>query len=144
MGLMPPGNWTFDQFLDDDRPAAERDGMVHSEQLEANLGEALERAGVLPTLAQLADVAMITFQRVRVGRPGAVSNWILTQAFNDLTDLIDLLHSGRGRPAALVARTLFEHLVNFCIVEDCPAEAERYEAGQAPGSGVAQRDPSWA
>lgn len=51
---------------------------------------------------------------------------ILNQAINDFLDLFYEAMSGRGRPAARTARSLFEHLVNLRWVRSSPVEAQQY------------------
>src|SRR5262245_34821376 len=51
---------------------------------------------------------------------------ILNQALNDFLDLFYEAMSGRGRPAARTARSLFEHVVNLRWIRSSAAEAERY------------------
>jgi hypothetical protein len=53
------------------------------------------------------------------------------QAINDFADLCYELVTCRGRPALRVARSLFEHLVNFNDVLSDPDSLARYQAHHA-------------
>lgn len=77
----------------------------------------------------MTDALTVLFTSVHI--QGSPSNRILTQAFNDVVDLASDVRSGRGRPAALLSRALFQHLVNYCSVEKDPDAAARYLASEA-------------
>lgn len=126
--FLPPGGGNAFRFLTGDQPPGATDGFFHTGLIPFKLSE-LSGGEVDEALSAFTDAVIVLFTSVHF--KGSPSNRILTQAFNDVVDLASDIRSGRGRPTALLARALFEHLVNYCSVEKDQEVAARYLASEA-------------
>lgn len=135
--MYPPERDDVFRFLPDDLPPAETDGLISLDMIENRLASLITES-VDPALDDLVEAVTTLFSSIHV--EGSPANRILTQAFNDVIDLVRDVRQGRGRPAALLSRALFEHLVNFCTVEGSDVAAKRYVDSQAVAIDLMIRD----
>lgn len=138
--FVPRGDGNAFRFVNGDQPPGETDGICPIELIPYKISEMTE--GTMDeALTGLTDALTVLFTTIHT--QGSPSNRILTQAFNDVVDLVSDIRSGRGRPSALLARTLFEHLVNYCTVENDPAAAARYLASEAVAENLMFDNLDW-
>lgn len=138
--FIPPGDSDPFRYLTSNLPPGATDGFFHTSLIPDRLHE-LTGGVVSEALRTLTDSLTVLFTSIHV--QNAPSNKILTQAFNDAVDLCSEVESGRGRPAALLARVLFEHLVNYCTVESDQGAAARYLASEAIGRDLMIQNLEW-
>ncbi|MFD7864109.1 DUF5677 domain-containing protein [Streptomyces sp. NPDC059783] len=110
--------------LDFSVPPSQRHGVAVGGELAANMRRRLPEFPDLLTAA-LEEVHIVT-RRFFTETTNQSATVVGNHAFNDLDSFIDGLLSGDGRSAARAARSLFEHLVNYCEVMSSPEAAERY------------------
>ena len=138
--FLPPGDEDPFQYVSSELPPGATDGFFHTSFIPGRLYE-LSGGAVSEALRTLTDALTVLFTSIHV--ENSPSNKILTQAFNDAVDLCTDIQSGRGRPAALLARVIFEHLVNYCTVEDDHSAAERYLGSEAVGADLMFKNFEW-
>ncbi|MET9886039.1 DUF5677 domain-containing protein [Streptomyces sp. NPDC006430] len=106
---------------------------------------ALLRA-LLPLAEERAalNVALHTFTRSYWAQAeNKACSVIFNHALNDFTLLLAHLWGGDGRSAIRAARSLYEHLVNYCFVSNDPAAADRYLGHQAVTHQILAKSRKW-
>ncbi|MFE1236701.1 DUF5677 domain-containing protein [Streptomyces tendae] len=105
-------------------PPSQRYGVMHKHEIRTNMESRLpELPHILSKTLEEAHVVIRQFFTLTTNKSAAI---VGNHAFNDLDSFIDCILSGDGRSAARAARSLYEHLINYCEVTSSPAAAERY------------------
>jgi hypothetical protein len=121
----------FTEHVDTSTPIGDRSAGTYSiREIEKALLAAFSET-VVPAMQNVLE-ALFPFLRLfyQEGQARAV-HVVMTQAFNDYSDLTYDLIAGRGRSAIRVSRALYEHLVHYCEVSDNANSAQRYEDHEA-------------
>ncbi|MEU9236848.1 DUF5677 domain-containing protein [Streptomyces subrutilus] len=90
------------------------------------------------------NVALHTFSRSYWATvENRACSTIYNHAVNDFTLLLALLWGGDGRNAVRAARSLYEHLVNYCFVSSDSGAAARYMGHEAVTHQIIAKSRKW-
>jgi hypothetical protein len=112
------------QEVDFSVPPSERSGIVLKAEIRDIISYALP--DLKPLIADMLEALHVVGRRFFTEANSEAGVIIGNHALNDFDSLIDFLLSGDGRNAARTARSLYEHLINYCEVMGSPASSERY------------------
>lgn len=110
-------------------PPSERHGVASEGEIAANIE--MRAPGFIVHLRSISEELHVTSRRFFTETTNQAAVIVGNHSFNDYDSFSGSLISGDGRSAARTARSLFEHLVNYCEVSSSRVAAERYLAHSA-------------
>ncbi|MEU6340260.1 DUF5677 domain-containing protein [Streptomyces sp. NPDC046977] len=108
---------------------SKRFGISIAGELEENLRFKLE--ALRPLTEEVSKLLFYTSRRFWASIENEACSIIFNHAVNDFDSLLPLLWNGDGRNAARAARSLYEHLINYCWVAAHDEGRDRYLAHEA-------------
>ncbi|MFH8891235.1 DUF5677 domain-containing protein [Streptomyces sp. NPDC017949] len=111
-------------------PPSSRFGISVGREVEEALHNQLSPlAGFAESVTQ--ELHFFATRLYRNGPGGEACSVVFNHALNDYIILVNALWDGDGRSAARTARSLYEHLVNYCYIAGDVGAAERYQDHKA-------------
>jgi len=103
---------------------SQRSGIALKNEVRDNISYAI--SDLNPLITDAFESFHIVIRRFFTEANNEAGVIVGNHAFNDFDSLVDFLLSGDGRNAARAARSLYEHLINYCEVMSSPVSSERY------------------